>query len=201
MLAQLFDSSLYTSSGRLLFTSSFDCLHFLSCTNCSSNSRSFCCWVTKEIKIPNNKKRNGEQNEKLNSPQKRKKSGWTRSPSTADWIENYVGGLERDGGGVQQGVENLAVMMSKCTTGASPAVECCRRFGRGTDGRWLLLLAVIPFCCWRLLLLFNYTTSQPLPRVRECIGIAVVSFPNEIGERKKERKKEREKKRWQSNLP
>jgi hypothetical protein len=46
-------------------------------------------------------------------------------------------------------------------------------------------LQLFPFCCWRLLLLFNYTTSQPLPRVRECIGIAVVSFPNEIGERKK----------------
>lgn len=59
-------------------------------------------------------------------------------------------------------------MMSKCTTGASPAVECCRRFGRGTDGRWLLLLAVIPLLLLATVVvvqLYNFSTVASSKRV------------------------------------
>jgi hypothetical protein len=60
------------------------------------------------------------------------------------------------------------VMMSKCTTGASPAVECCCRFGRGTDGRWLLLLAVIPLLLLATVVvvqLYNFSTVASSKRV------------------------------------
>lgn len=170
MLAQLFDSSLYTSSGRLLLIPRHSIAYiFFSELHQLFIQQPIILLLSHERKKnnPYNKKRNGEQNEKLNSP-KKEKSWWTRLPSTADWIENYVGGLERDGG-AQQGVENSAVMMSKSTTGASqPSRRVLPSFR--TRDRWSL--AASP-CSYSLLLLatvvvvqlYNFSTVASSKRV------------------------------------